>query len=119
MLTRLIDIVSYNLLSLLAVLFIAVGMPLLHPVLHNHIDHHYISENHGAEQSSEVPSKDKEHDCPICDFQATSQSFSISPVPVITAVNPFFIILPSIHLSLVKTCSAQTTARAPPYCTHL
>ena len=119
MLTKLTDTISYNLLSLLVVLFIAVGMPLLHPLLHNHFEHHHISENHGAEQPSEVPSKNKEHDCPICDFQATSQFSNISLVPVITVVNPLFIILPSIHLSLVKTCSAQTTARAPPYCTHL
>jgi hypothetical protein len=119
MLTKLTDTVSYNLLSLLAVLFIAMGMPLLHPVLHNHFEHHHISENHGAEKPSEVPSKNKEHDCPICDFQATSQFFSISLIPVITDKNPFFITLSSNHLSLVKTCSAQTEARAPPYCTHL
>jgi hypothetical protein len=118
-LTKRTDTISCNLLSLLAVLFIAVGMPLLHPVLHNHFEHHHISANHGAEQPSDVPGKKQGHDCPICDFQATSPFFTIGLFPVVTAVNPFFIILPSIHLSLVQTCSAQTTTRAPPYCTHL
>jgi hypothetical protein len=92
---------------------------LLHPVLHNHFEHYHTIENHGAEQQSEVPSKDKEHDCPICDFQATSRFFGINLVPVIAVGNPFFIILPSIPISMVKTCSAQTEARAPPYCIHL
>jgi hypothetical protein len=119
MLRKLTDTVSYNLLSLLAVLFIAVGMPLLHPVLHNHFEHYHIIENHGAEQHSEIPSKDKEYECSICDFRATNQFFVSGLAPIMPAGEPLGITLSIIPIFfLVKVRSTQTKPRAPPNCTY-
>ena len=119
MLRKLTDAFPYNLLPLLAILSIAVGMPLLHPVLHSHPEHHHISADHGVEHFLAIPYEDKAHECPICDFLATSQLYDTGLGLIITENEPVGKIVSANHIFLVKTCQFQIEPRAPPVFTSL
>jgi len=106
--------VPYILLPLLAILFIAVGMPLIHPVLHSSLEHHQISVGHGAGQFLSMPDKDKAYECPICDFLATIQLYDTSSELIITEKEPIGTIFSIYQFCLVKTCLILSEPRAPP-----
>lgn len=119
MLRKLTDAFPYNLIPLLAILSIAVGMPLLHPVLHSHPEHHHISAGHGVEHFPAIPDEDKAHECPICDFLATSQLYDTGLGLIITENEPVGKTVSINHIFLVKACPFQTEPRAPPVFTSL
>jgi len=110
MLSKLTIIVPYNLLSLLAILFIAVGMPL---------EHHHISAGHGVDHFQAMPDEDKAHECPICEFLATSQLYDTGLGLIITDNEPIGKIVSINRIFLVKTCPLQAEPRAPPVFTSL
>ena len=119
MLSKLTIIVPYNLLSLLAILFIAVGMPLVHPLLHSHLEHHHISAGHGVDHFQAMSDEDKAHECPICEFLATSQLYDTGLGLIITDNEPIGKIVSINRIFLVKTCPLQAEPRAPPVFTSL
>ena len=108
------NLIPYNLLPLLVILFISVGMPLVHPALHNHFDHEHVSEDHGAEHLPPKPDEDKAHECPICDFLATCQLHPAGLGPMITA-SEWMVRIDTINqIFLVKACPFPAKSRAPP-----
>lgn len=114
MLKIIINGIPYSLLSLFAILFIAVGMPLIHPALHRHPHHEQVNAGHCNEHFPAIPDDNEDHECPICDFQATIQLFVDGLIPTITANEHFSLIRPKIHhlLSIVRLI--MTEPRAPP-----
>jgi hypothetical protein len=114
MLTKLTDTVSFSLLPLFSVLFIAVGMPLLHPVLHSHSENYHIVSEHGDEHIPAFAKKDHELNCSICDFLVTSQLHNTGIEPIITENNPGAKIILINNVFLAKTHPLQIEPRAPP-----
>jgi hypothetical protein len=114
MLTKLTDTISFNLLSLLSSLFIAVGMPLLHPILHSHSENCHIISEHCGEPISAFTDEDHELNCPICDFLATSQLYDTGKVLTITGIEPAGNIISIKDVFLAKTFPMQIESRAPP-----
>jgi hypothetical protein len=114
MLTKLNDTISFSLLPLFSVLFIAVGMPLLHPVLHSHSENYHIILEHCGQHISALADEDHELNCPICDFQATSQLYDAGMEPIIAEINPDDKIASIKNVILAKTHPLQIEPRAPP-----
>jgi hypothetical protein len=114
MLTKLTDTISFSLLPLFSALFIAVGMPLLHPALHSHSENYDIISEHYDEHSSAFADEDHELNCPICDFLATSQLYDTGMEPIIAENNPAGKIVLIKNIFLAKTHPMQIEPRAPP-----
>jgi len=114
MLRKLTDTFFYNLLPLLAGLFIAVGMPLLHPILHSHSENYHIISEHCGEHISAFAYEDHELNCPICDFQATNQLYDAGMVRIIANIKPADKIASIKNIFLAKTHPLQIEPRAPP-----
>jgi len=73
MLDRIKFVKFFNLFSLLVILHITMGMPLVHPFVHAHSGHDASGPvEHGHHFQSQTD-QDQTHRCPICDFQATNQ----------------------------------------------
>jgi hypothetical protein len=111
------DRVRFSLLSLLAILFIAVGMPLAHPALHNHLDHQLMSVAHGVEHFRAVPDEDKAHACPLCTFLATIQLHGSGLSPIIATNELLGKIVSANHIFFAKPRPLQAEIRAPPVST--
>jgi len=62
----------YNLFPLLVMLYITAGMPLVHPLFHNHAAHDG-SVSAGGALLQDPTHEGRAHRCPICDFKATNQ----------------------------------------------
>ena len=88
MFKKVINRISFSLLPLFSALFIAVGMPLFHPVLHSHSENHGIISEHCDEHISALADEDHELNCPICDFLATRQLYDSGMAPIITEIQP-------------------------------
>jgi hypothetical protein len=114
MLSRLTEPISFSLLALFSALFVAVGMPLLHPALHSHSENYDIISEHYDERRSAFAVTDHELHCPICDFQATSQLHDTGTVPIIAENNPASKIVLIDNVFLAKTHPLQIEPRAPP-----
>ncbi len=114
MLTKLNDTIHFSLLPLFSVLFIAVGMPLLHPILHSHSENHYIISKHYDEHIFAFTDEDHELNCPICDFLATSQLYDIGMELTIAEINPADKIVSANNFFLAKPHPLQIEPRAPP-----
>jgi len=114
MLTKLTDTVSFSLLPLFSALFIAVGMPLFHPVLHSHSENHDIILERYDEHISALADDDHELNCPICDFLATRQLYNSGTESIITEMKPAGNIISIKNVFLAKTRPTQTEPRAPP-----
>ena len=106
--------ISFSLLPLFSALFIAVGMPLLHPVLHSHSENHDIISEHRDEHISVLADEDPALYCPICDFLATRQLYDSGTAVIITAIQPIGKIISINNVFLAKTRPLQTEPRAPP-----
>ena len=114
MLKKLTNRISFRLLPLFSALFIAVGMPLFHPVLHSHSENHGIISEHCDEHISVLADEDHELNCPICDFLATRQLYDSGMEPSITEMKPAGNIISIKKVFLAKTRPTQTDPRAPP-----
>jgi hypothetical protein len=114
MLKKLTNRISFSLLPLFSVLFIAVGMPLFHPVLHSRSENHGIIWEHCDEHISALADEDHELNCPICDFLATRQLYDTGMAPSITRIQPIGNIISIKKVFLAKSDLSQTEPRAPP-----
>lgn len=114
MLTKLIETSSFSLLPLLSALFIAVGMPLLHPVLHSHSENNHIVSEHYDEHISAFEDEEHGKNCRICDFLATSQLKDTGMEPIVAENNPADKIISIKNIFLAKTHPLQIEPRAPP-----
>jgi len=119
MLTKLTDTISFSLLPLFSALFIAVGMPLFHPVLHSHSENHDIISEHCDAHISALADNDHELYCPICDFLATRQLYDSGMEPSITGIQPIGNVISIKNVFLAKTGLSLTEPRAPPVFTPL
>ena len=114
MLTKLTDTISFSLPPLISVFFLAVGMPVLHPILHSHSENSYINLEHGDQHISAFADEDHELNCPICDFLATSQLYDTGMEPIIAENSPADKIVLIKNIFLARTHSLQIEPRAPP-----
>ena len=104
----------YILLPLVVVLHIAVGMPLVHPFFHNHLDHDHASRCHCAEHLRIISCEDNHHECPICNFLATSPLHA-TELPKTVIANGQLGNVAHVYQSIqIKTGSKQIEPRAPP-----
>ena len=103
---RMVDRRAICRLTLLAILYIAIGMPLLHPAFHHHSIHdHHISE-HNTDHLEPADEKEEIHFCPICEFLATS------PFHQIVSAYSFKVYKPSISkVSFIQYCKVKTGSR--------
>ena len=114
MLTKLTDTISFRLFPLFSALFIAVGMPLLHPVLHSHSENHHIISEHYGEHISAIADEDHGLNCLICAFLATSQLDDTGMEPNVAENKPADKIRSIKKIFLAKTHQLQIEPRAPP-----
>jgi hypothetical protein len=114
MLTKLTDTISFSLLPLFSALFIAVGMPLFHPVLHSHSENHDTISGHCNEHISALTDEDHKLNCPICDFLATRQLYDSGMEPSITDIQPIGNIISIKNVFFAKSDLSQTEPRDPP-----
>jgi hypothetical protein len=114
MLTKLADTVSFRLLPLFSILFIAVGMPVLHPVLHSHSENHGIIPEYCDQHISAFTDENHEPNCLICDFLATSQLYDTGMEPVKAEIKPADKIISLAIAFLAKSHPLQIVPRAPP-----
>ena len=114
MLTKLTDTISFSLLPLFSALFLAVGMPLLHPVLHSHSENYHIISEHRDEHILLFANKDHELNCSICDFLATSQLYDTGMEPIIAEDHLADEIISIKNFFLAKIHPLQIEPRAPP-----
>jgi hypothetical protein len=90
---KLITRTPYSLLSFAAILFMAVGMPLVHPAIHEHLNHGQVKADHHDKHFPANPDEDKARECPACDFQATNHLFADDLPPFNPADEPIRSIL--------------------------
>jgi len=114
MLTKLTDTVSFSLLPLFIVLFIAVGMPLLHPVLHSHSENYHIISEHRDEHIPAFANKDHGLNCSICDFLATSQLYDTGIESIIAENHLTDEIISIKNIFSAKLHPLKIEPRAPP-----
>jgi len=120
MLRKLADTVSCGLLPSMAALFIAVGMPLLHPALHSHSAYHHSGaghfNKHENQHEHDAVRLDEDHaqNCHVCDFLATSTWYDADPCLVLTQKEAVGKIVSLNIVFWATTCSLQIEPRAPP-----
>ena len=114
MFKKLTDTLSYGLLPLLAALFVATGMPLLHPVVHSHSEDYHVIPEHRDEHTPAFADKDQEPNCPICEFLATKQVYNTGIGRTITELEPVGKIISIKNVLPAKNFPAQIEPRAPP-----
>ena len=108
------NLISYSLFSLLAVLFIAIGMPLVHPVLHQHLDHRHIHADGDVKHLATIQDDEKDRECSICDFLATYQLHSSGLGLIITANEWVGRVAQTHQIFLVQIGPFSAKSRAPP-----
>ena len=69
MLSKFVKALPFGLLSLAAYLITGVGIHLIHPAVHTHLDHHQPPAGHSNETLPTIPHEENKQDCPICEFQ--------------------------------------------------
>jgi hypothetical protein len=114
MLKKLTDTIPFSLLPLFSVLFIAVGMPLLHPILHSDSKNYDIISEHCDQHISVFADEDHELNCPICDFLAASQLYDSGMEPIIVEIKPADKIISIKNFISAKPHPLRIKPRAPP-----
>jgi hypothetical protein len=80
-----------SLLPFLAILFIAVGIPVIHPALHDHagIHSHWSHLEYDCSSEASLVSTAETNECPLCTFLATNHlqqvensSVAFQPIPI-------------------------------------
>jgi hypothetical protein len=113
MLNKLTKIKRCRLFPILVALYIAIGLPLVHPLIYRpwH-DDHTSEQNHAHHRGAE--GDHQESDCPLCDFISTSQWLATAFAPG-TAINFQFGTFAPIYLTLkAEIGSRPSKPRAPP-----
>jgi hypothetical protein len=114
MLKKLTDTATCSLIAILATLFIAVGIPLVHPILHDHLGQHHIGVHHEGKRFWAASYQSKTHACPLCDFLATSQLHKANSAGTITEGEPVGFIVSANQIILVNSYPLRAEPRAPP-----
>lgn len=114
MLKRVTDPQTSHVLGLLAILYIAIGMPLIHPALHEHSAHDPNCTCHSVDHFEPADVKKEEHCCPICNFLATNLFHQSVSTLSIETNGPLIGPAPFVQLPAVKTFSSLGEPRAPP-----
>jgi len=114
MLKKLTDTASCSLIAILAILFIAVGIPLVHPILHDHPGQNHIGVHHDGKRFWTASNQGKTHGCPLCDFLATIQLHSADTGGTIAEGEPVGFIVFANHIILIKSYPPRAEPRAPP-----
>ena len=114
MLNKFVKALPFGLLSLAVYLFTGVGIHLIHPAVHNHLDHHQPPAGHCNETFPAIPDEDNDQDCPICEFQLPTYLVD-GDLPYIQATDPsIHYNLPSaLHLT-INDDRSSSEPRAPP-----
>ncbi|MAF33483.1 MAG: hypothetical protein QF466_03465 [Desulfobacterales bacterium] len=114
MLTKLTNTLFFRLFPLLSALFIAAGVPLLHPILHSHSESYHITSEHHDEHIPTFVDKDHEPNCLICGFLATSQLHATGIGRTSTYIEPVGILISIMNVFSAKIFPLQIAPRAPP-----
>jgi len=114
MLRKLTDTVFCDLPPLLAAVFIAMGMPLLHPALHHQSESLNTRSSHLAEQYSVRPDEDHDHWCSICEFLAINQWDGTGPCGLVSRNEPDDNIVSIDDVPRATPNPLQVEPRAPP-----
>lgn len=104
---------ALSLLPFLAILFIGVGMPVIHPVWHDHAGIHSHLQHDPATVASIIGATATD-ECPICTFLATNhlQLAGRNPVAFASTLNSSN---PSEQFLVSgQTCRSLPESRAPP-----
>ena len=119
MLRKLTETIHHSLPPFLAILFIAVGMPVIHPALHDHEEKHHIRANHEAAHLLKKIDDNRAHVCPICDFLVTGQLYNAGSSRIIEENRQIGKVVSKNHIFYMKTCPLEAAPRAPPFFTSL
>jgi hypothetical protein len=104
----------YNLLPLMVMLYITVGMPLVHPLMHSHWEHDQSMPADGGHHLQDPTAGGKDHHCPICDFETTNPMHAAA-CNTSLAGHEFIDDFVFFELSFCfKACPQIVDARAPP-----
>jgi hypothetical protein len=114
MLKKLTDTAYCSLVAILAILIIAVGIPLVHPILHDHLGQQHIGAHHDGKRFWAASYQGKMHACPLCDFLAMNQLHNADSDGTITEGEPVGFSVSANHIILVKSYPLRAEPRAPP-----
>ena len=111
---QMVDQQAFCRLSLLAMLYIAIGMPLVHPEFHDHSDHEHNISGLSAHHIEPTDEKLDDHCCPICEFLATSQLHQCVSAHPFEVDEPFSIKVAFIESVNIKSWLRPCEPRASP-----
>jgi hypothetical protein len=115
MLKRCKELQTSHMICFLAILYIALGLHLVHPVFHDHSDHDHTISNHSVDRLKPAAEENKNHFCPICDFLATHPFYQSVYRLSIETNGPLISTVPFLHHFTFKTCLKPGEPRAPPH----
>jgi hypothetical protein len=103
-----------TMLCLLAMVTIAVGMPLAHPFFHDHSAHDYEVLHHNSDHFESSEGKTGTHSCPICSFLSTNSIEQSVSLQSVKTDGPLINTIQIIQFITVKIYSSPSEPRAPP-----
>ena len=116
MLRKLADSFPSNLISLAAIVCVAVALPLLHPVVHSHSEHSHAGAHSDdcAGHVSVMWVEGNDVKCSICDFLAINSIFETGKGPTLPEIEPAGEMVSLYKIFLAKNSLLPTEPRAPP-----
>ncbi len=118
---KLVDSLPSNLISLAAIVCIAVALPLLHPVLHSHLEHCHAGA-HSDDCAGHVSAmwvEGNDVTCSICDFLAINSIFETGIGPIVPEIEPLGEMVSFNKLFFTIYSLLLTEPRAPPVLTFV
>jgi len=112
---KLAPYIPLRLFITLIVIYMCVGMHLIHPSLHMHIENDTHSVYHPHTDPGEKLMMEKHHACSICDFFTVSQFFQPSLKPSSEGNQHHDQIVSANLQMIIKSYSNQIKSRASPY----
>jgi hypothetical protein len=116
MLRKLAASLPSNLISLAAIVCIAVTLPLIHPVVHSHLEHGHAGA-HSDDCAGDVFAiwvEGNDAKCAICDFLAINSIFETGTGPIVPEIEPVGEMVSFHKLFFTKNSLLPTEPRAPP-----
>jgi len=115
MLRKLFFYIPLRLFTTLVLLYISVGMHLLHPSFHEHLENDDHSLHNCHETLSEKLTVDENHLCPLCKFLALNHFFKNLSEPSYGGNQQYDQIPSTERLMIIKAYSKHIEPRASPY----
>lgn len=115
-LRKLTDSFPSNLISLAAIVCIAVALPLLHPVVHSHLEPCHAG-GHSDDCAGHVSAmwvEGNDVKCSICDFLAINSIFETGIGPIVPEIEPLGKMVSFNEIFFTKNSLLPTEPRAPP-----